>query len=104
MFDLTILMQWVRYRGQDPVEIDREAIKRYLTTDESWVYHKWIEIRSRFQIPWSITIHSGPYRGHSDVLEGIDPNTGEGSDHSLGKFEEERRPLLTSSSRSYGAQ
>ena len=94
-------MQWVRYFGQEPVEIDREAIKRYLTTDESWLSNKWIEIRNRFQFPWSISIHSGPYSRQTDILEGVDPNS-ESSDDRLDKYEAERRPLLNSASRSYG--
>jgi len=106
MFDVTILMQWVRYFGQEPIEIDRKAIKRYLTTDESWLSKKWNEIRSRLHFPWSISIYSGSHR-HAGVLEGLEPSstysTQEGETDELRKLEEERRPLLNSaSSRSYG--
>ena len=104
MFDVTILMQWIRYFGQEPIDIDREAIKRYLTTDESWLFNKWIEIRNRLQFPWSISIYSGSYR-HTEVLEGLESSSStqeEEMDESR-KVGEERSPLLNSaSSRSYG--
>ena len=65
-------MQYFRYWGKEPVELDREAIKRYLTTDESWVQHRWTAFRRRMQFPFSISIHDGPYRRHDDVIEGVD--------------------------------
>ena len=72
MFDLTILIQYFRYWGREPVELDREAIKRYLTTDESWLQHRWMAIRRKLQFPFSISFHDGPYRGHEEVIEGVE--------------------------------
>ena len=72
MFDVTIMIQYVRYWGLDPVELDREAIKRYLTTDESWVQHRWMALRRKLRFPFSFSFHDGPYhRRHEEVLEGV---------------------------------
>src|SRR5271155_4616677 len=71
LFDVTILMQYFQYWGQEPVEIDREAIKRYLTTDESWLQHRWLAIRQKLQFPITISFHDGQYRRHEEVLEGV---------------------------------
>jgi hypothetical protein len=53
------------------VELDRDAIKRYLKTDESWVQHRWMALRKKLQFLFSISIHDGPYRRHDEVLEGV---------------------------------
>jgi hypothetical protein len=110
MFDVTILIQYFWYWGQEPVELDREAIKRYLTTDKSWVQHRWMAIRRHLQLPFSISIHDGPYRRHDDVLEGVDVDEGLESSRltrkSSNKSGEERSALLgrSASTRSYGTQ
>jgi hypothetical protein len=111
LFDVTILIQYFQYWGQEPVEIDREAIKRYLTTDESWAQHRWMAIRKRLHFPFTISFHDGPYRRHEDVLEGVavdESIDGEGlvGKASPSKDTEETRALLAraASSRSYGTQ
>ena len=104
-------MQYFRYWGQEPVDIDREAIKRYLTTDESWAQHRWMAIRKKLHFPFTISFHDGPYRGHQEVLDGVavdESNDGGGlvRKASSNKDVEETRALLTraASSRSYGTQ
>jgi hypothetical protein len=110
MFDVTILIQYFRYWGQEPVELDREAIKRYLTTDESWVQHRWMAIRKRLQLPFSISIHDGPYHGQHDVLDGVDVDEGLEASRFTRKLSnksgEERSALLgrSASTRGYGTQ
>jgi uncharacterized protein with PQ loop repeat len=111
LFDVTILMQYFRYWGQEPVDIDREAIKRYLTTDESWAQHRWIAIRKKLHFPFTISFHDGPYRGHQEVLDGVavdesDDGGGLVRKASSNKDVEETGALLTraASSRSYGTQ
>lgn len=111
LFDVTILIQYFQYWGQEPIEIDREAIKRYLTTDESWAQHRWMAIRKRLHLPFTISFHDGPYRRHEDVLEGVaveESIDGEGlvGKVSPSKDTEETRALLAraASSRSYGTQ
>lgn len=54
------------------MELDREAIKRYLTTDESWVQRRWMALRRKLQFPFSISIHDGAYRRNDEVIEGVD--------------------------------
>ena len=111
VFDVTILMQYFRYWGQEPRELDREAIKRYLITDESWLQHRWMALRKRVHFPFTISFHDGPYhRQHEEVLDGV------GVDDSIddgrlirkesSKDGDERRALLArvASSRSYGTQ
>ena len=110
MFDITILIQYFRYWGQEPVDIDREAIKRYLMTDESWVQHRWMAIRRTFQLPFSISFHEGRCRRHKRVLEGsqpadpIDETALPGKLSNKEEAEEEWTALLgrTASDRSYG--
>jgi len=108
LFDVTILMQYFQYWGQEPVELDREAIKRYLTTDESWVQHRWMAIRKKLHSPFTISFHDGPYGGHEEVLEGIavDENIDGGGLVREASKDVETRALLTraASSRSYGTQ
>jgi len=104
MFDITIMFQYFRYRGQDPAEIDREAIKRYLTTDESWVQHRWSAIRRKCRFPFSISFHDGAYR--EEVLEGLVDDTHD--DDEQRKDDETTallvRPANRPTSRSYGTQ
>lgn len=106
MFDVTILSQYFRYWGQDPVDLDREAIKRYLTTDETWLRHRWATLRSKLQFPFSISFHDGPYRRHEEVLEGVPANEQESESESRkSKDGDERSSLLgrgSRASRSYG--
>lgn len=107
LFDVTILIQYFRYWGQEPVELDRDAIKRYLTTDESWIQHRWMALRRKFQLPFSISFHEGPYSGHNAVLEGVDVDENlEDSKltRKLSNKPEERAALLgrTASAKSYG--
>jgi solute carrier family 66 (lysosomal lysine-arginine transporter), member 1 len=108
LFDVTILMQYFQYWGQEPVELDREAIKRYLTTDESWVQHRWMAIRKKLHFPFTISFHDGPYGGHEEVLEGVavDENIDGGGLVREASKDVETRALLTraASSRSYGTQ
>ena len=108
MFDVTILSQYFRYWGQDPVELDREAIKRYLTTDETWLRNRWASLRSKLQFPFTISFHDGPYRHrHEEVLEGVPTNeSSEGSEESRKSKDGDERSLLLGrhASRSYGTQ
>jgi hypothetical protein len=53
------------------VELDRRAIKRYLTTDESWLKHRWMAFRRKLQFPFTISFHDGPYRPH-DITEAFE--------------------------------
>ena len=108
-FDVTILIQYFRYWGQGPVELDREAIKRYLTTDESWIQHRWIALRRTLRFPFSISIHDGPYRRNEGAFEDVDVDEsvreGAGGKLFLAKGEEGRSLLGKSASvRSYGTQ
>jgi hypothetical protein len=102
VFDITILFQYFRYRGQDPSEIDREAIRRYLTTDESWVQHRWSAFRKKLQFPFSISFHDGPYR-HEGVLEGVEADDTDEAPP-VRKNDETSSLLVKSGSRSYGTQ
>ena len=108
MFDITILIQYFLYWGQEPVELDRRAIKRYLTTDESWLQHRWMALRRKLQFPISISFHDGPYRRHEEVLEGVESDeTIEGSSGKRPmKDEGERNALLgrITSTQGYGTQ
>jgi hypothetical protein len=102
-------MQYFRYWGQGPVEIDRDAIKRYLTTDESWVQHRWAALRETLQFPFTVSFHDGPYRRHEEAIEGVDVD----EDMHGGRLgskpsskDEETSALLVrpTSGRSYGIQ
>jgi uncharacterized protein with PQ loop repeat len=107
MFDVTIITQYFTYWGQDPVDLDREAIKRYLTTDESWLRHRWATLRRKLQFPFSISFHEGPYRRHEEVLEGVpaDESSSESSEPRKSKDGDEGSLLLgRHASRSYGTQ
>ena len=104
-------MQYFRYWGQEPVELDREAIKRYLTMDESWVQHRWMALRRKLQFPFSISIHDGAYRRTDEVIEGVDVDDGhrEGARSTRmtsSKEEEETSALLgrSASTWSYGTR
>ena len=104
-------MQYFRYWGQEPVELDREAIKRYLTMDESWVQHRWAALRRTLQFPFSISIHDGTYRRTDEVIEGVDVDDGQREEARLTrktsrKDGEEASALLgrSASTRSYGTQ
>jgi len=105
MFDITILLQYCRYQGQEPAEIDREAIKRYLTTDESWLQHRWSAVREKWRFPFSISFHDGPCR-YEEVIEGVEDDTNGARVGESAKDDDERSALLvkTASSRSYGSQ
>ena len=75
VFDVIILSQYLHYYGQEPVELDREAIKRYLTTDATWLSHRWNNLRRQFSelpIAFTISVHRGVYRGYEEVVEGIE--------------------------------
>jgi hypothetical protein len=110
MFDITILGQYFRYWGQEPIDIDREAIKRYLTTDESWPQRLGTSFRTFLQNPFlfTISLHEGRYR-RQPVLEGIevsDPteeSTLSGKPSNKEEAEEESAALLgrIASARSY---
>jgi len=90
MFDITILMQYGRYYGQEPTELDRDAIKRYLTTDESWLQHRWVAFCRKLQFPFSIALHDGPYRRPPHVIEGFErPRRSEDTEGGRKSFEEE---------------
>ena len=106
MFDVTILIQYFRYWGQDPVELDREAIKRYLTSDESWLRHRWATLRSKLQFPFSISFHEGAYRRHEEVLEGVPANESLSEAESRKSKDGDEGSLLLGRgvSRSYGTQ
>lgn len=107
MFDVTIILQYFRYWGQDPVGLlDREAIKRYLTTDESWLRHRWATIRNKLQFPFSISFHDGPYRWHEEVLDGVPANESSSEPESRKSKDGDERSLLLGrhESRSYGTQ
>lgn len=106
-------MQYFRYYGQEATELDREAIKRYLTTDESWLQHRWMAFRRKLQCPFRISFHDGPYRPRTLVIEGVEPSRSEDADVRRKSSEEgdrrkvnETHALLPSvaSSRSYGTQ
>ena len=101
----------MRYLGQEPVELDRDAIKRYLTTDESWVQHRWMALRRHLQFPFSISIHDGAYRRNDEFIEGVDVDDShkEGTRNTRNtsrKDGEESSALLgrSASTRSYGTQ
>jgi len=69
------LSQYFHYYGQEPIELDREAIKRYLTTDATWLSHRWNNLRrhlSDLPITFTISVHRGVYRGYEEVVEGIE--------------------------------
>jgi hypothetical protein len=105
MFDITIMLQYFRYRGQEPAEIDREAIKRYLTTDESWVQHRWSAIRRKCRFPFSISFHDGVYR--EEVLEGWQVDDTHDDDEQRKDNETTAllvKPANRPTSRSYGTQ
>jgi len=111
LFDVTILIQYFRYWGQEPGDIDREAIKRYLTTDESWAQRRWMAIRKKLHFPFTISFHDGSYRAHEEVLEGVAVEEsidggGLGGKGSSSKDADETRALLAkaASSWSYGTQ
>jgi hypothetical protein len=106
VFDVTIMIQYVRFWGLDPVELDREAIKRYLTTDESWVQHRWMALRRKLQFPFCISFHDGPYRRHEEVLEGVQPDEMPESRPNKASKDEERELLFQRQAlvRSYGTQ
>ena len=104
-------MQYFRYWGQEPVELDRDAIKRYLTIDESWVKHRWTVFRRKLRFPISISFHNGPYRGQDEVIEGVEADEHiersiprKGSNNEDGTKEGETKALLgrITSTRSYG--
>ena len=89
------------------MELDREAIKRYLTMDQSWVQHRWMALRRTLQFPFSISIHSGAYRLNDEVIEGVDVDDGHiGGARITRKDGEEASALLgrSASTRSYGSQ
>lgn len=108
-------MQYFRYYGQEPTELDREAIKRYLTADESWARHRWEEFRRKLQFPYSISFHDGVYP-RTPVIEGVEEAEASGSEstdegrksleESEGQKVDETRALLSriASERSYGTQ
>jgi len=109
-------MQYFRYYGQEPTELDREAIKRYLTADESWARHRWETFRRKLQFPYSLSFHDGVYRPHTLVIEGVAPpeeprsENSDGGRKSLEESErgkvDEARALLSriASGKSYGTQ
>jgi len=102
MFDLTILFQYTRYYRREPADLDREAIKRYLTTDESWVQHRWAALRKKLEFPFTISFHMGPYR---DVIEGVAPEEdAAGLQRQRSKDSEDTALLVRAASRSYGTQ
>jgi uncharacterized protein with PQ loop repeat len=114
-FDITILMQYFRYYGQEPTELDREAIKRYLTADESWARHRWEAFRRKLQFPYSISFHDGLHHPSTQVIEGVEAEASgsESSDEGRKSLEEdesrkvdETRALLSRivSGKSYGTQ
>jgi len=89
MFDIIILTQYCHYYGQEPTELDREAIKRYLTTDESWLQHRWVTLCRKLQFPFSIALHDGPYRP-PHVIEGCErPRRSEDTEGGRKSLEEE---------------
>jgi hypothetical protein len=106
MFDVTILIQYFRYWGQDPIDLDREAVKRYLKSDETWLRHRWATFRSRFQFPFSISFHDGLYRGHEEILEGVSPDDSSSDSESRKSKDGDERSLLLGrqASRGYGTQ
>jgi hypothetical protein len=106
MFDVTIICQYLKYKGQDPVDLDREAIKRYLTTDESWLRHRWATIRNKLQFPFTISFHDGPYRRHEEVLDGVPANESSSEAESRKSKDGDEGSLLLGrhGSRSYGTQ
>jgi hypothetical protein len=109
-------MQYFRYYGQEPTELDREAIKRYLTADESWARHRWEAFRRKLQFPYSISFHDGVYHPCTHVIDGVEEAEASGSESvdegrkSLEESEsrkvDETRGLLSriASGRSYGIQ
>jgi hypothetical protein len=110
VFDITILVQYCWYWGQEPVELDRDAIKQYLTTDESWAQHRWMAIRRKLQFPFSISFHDGPYSRTEEIVGNVNVDAEIDEEDLMGKMsckdEDETRALLgrSASTRNYGTQ
>ena len=110
MFDVTILIQYCWYFGQEPRELDRDAIKQYLITDESWVRHYWMALRQNLQFPFSISFHDGRYRRSEESVESVDVDAEIDEADFMRKMsckdEDETGALLgrSASTRNYGTQ